>query len=487
LPGTTAAAGENYLRLCESLGQDPASAVASAISQGVRQVLSGAVPSFCIDYPCREEGSARWRRLIVSSTGGGSAAGAVILHLDITGRKQAEEEERRGEEQLLQAQKMEAVGRLAGGVAHDFNNLLTLISGYTEILLGRMPQGSSPYRLEIEEIRKAANRGAGLTTQLLAFSRRQKVEPKVMDLNHLVGDMERMLRRMIGEDVQLAADLAPGLGRIKADPGQIGQVIMNLALNARDAMPRGGQITIQTRNLEIGEAGARATLAPGSYVMLTLEDTGDGMDPVTLQHLFEPFYTTKDPGKGTGLGLSTVYGIVKQSRGEVWAESQVGRGSKFTICLPRVEEAPERAKGRESAASGRSGGTETILLVEDESSVRRLLTHVLAKEGYQVLEASSGEEAIKIYEAHRGPVHLLLTDMVMPKMNGRELADELGRRQQGMRVIYVSGYTDDVLIRNGALGPGMYFLQKPLKPQLLIAKVREVLDEPVEARAGQPG
>lgn len=467
LPQSVAAPGANLL----SVAIRPEQPAGPAMAAGIRKVLSGAAPSFTLDYVCQDQDDERWYRAMVTPVHSGGAVGALITHVDISTRKQAEAEERRGEEQLLQAQKMEAVGRLAGGVAHDFNNLLTLISGYTEILLARMA-AADPYRPEIEEIRKAANRGAGLTTQLLAFSRRQKVEPRILDLNQLVSDMERMLRRMIGEDVQLVAELSPGVGKIKADPGQIGQVIMNLILNARDAMPRGGRITIHTNSVDIKEG---ASLAPGQYVTLALEDTGHGMDTATMQHLFEPFFTTKDPGKGTGLGLSTVYGIVKQSRGEVRVDSQVGRGSRFVIYLPRVEDVVETVAVRESGPR-QLAGTETVLLVEDEASVRRLLKHVLSKQGYEVLEASSGEEALEIYDRHDGHIHLLLTDMVMPKMNGRELADELTRRQPGLRVLYVSGYTDDVLIRNGALGPGMYFLQKPLKPQVLTTKVREVLD-----------
>jgi signal transduction histidine kinase len=463
-----AGVGENLLAVWEGQGE-------AAVATAVREVISGVRPVFSVDYSRQENARERWYRLTVTAVGGAEGC-AVITQTDITALNGASREARRADEHTLQAQKMEAVGRLAGGVAHDFNNLLTLISGYTEILLSRM-SAADPYRPEIEEIRKAANRGAGLTTQLLAFSRRQKVEPKVLDLNQLVSDMERMLRRMIGEDVALVAELAPGLGKVKADPGQLGQVIMNLVLNARDAMPRGGRITIQTSNAELKND---PWLAGGAYVCLGLEDTGHGMDKATLQHLFEPFFTTKYPGKGTGLGLSTVYGIVKQNHGDVRVESEPGRGSRFVIFLPRTEDT-ETVSGRDSSPA-LTAGTETVLLVEDEASVRRLLKHVLSKQGYEVLEASSGEEALEIYDRHEGPIHLLLTDMVMPKMNGRELADELLQRQASLRVLYVSGYTDDVLIRNGALGPGMYFLQKPLKPQLLAAKVREVLDGPAEPR-----
>jgi signal transduction histidine kinase len=443
---------------------------AAALAAGVREVIAGAIPAFTSDYARSENGHEHWYRLTATLTSGRGGS-AVITETGIISWRHVEADLRPGEEHTLQAQKMEAVGRLAGGVAHDFNNLLTLISGYTEILLARMAP-ADPYRPEIEEIRKAANRGAGLTSQLLAFSRRQKVEPRVLDLNQLVADMERMLRRMIGEDVTLVAELAPAVCKIKADPGQIGQVIMNLVLNARDAMPRGGRITIRTSNVDLKDD---SWLARGQYVCLSLEDTGHGMDEGTLQHLFEPFFTTKDPGKGTGLGLSTVYGIVKQSQGDVRVESEPGQGSRFLIYLPAASERVETVSGRDSA-SATAAGTETVLLVEDEASVRRLLKHVLTKQGYHVLEASSGEEAVEIYDRHSGPIDLLLTDMVMPRMNGRELANQLVSRQESLRVLYVSGYTDDVLIRNGALGPGMYFLQKPLKPHILTAKVREVLD-----------
>jgi signal transduction histidine kinase len=472
--GTRCPAGENFLALCEATSGE-----GKALANGIHRVLSGASYSYSFDYTAVENGDKRWYR-IVASPAPTDHGGVMVAHFDITERWRADAGLRRSDEQLLQTQKMEAIGRLAGGLAHDFNNLLTLISGYTEILLARMPAGN-PDRVEIEEIRKAANRGAGLTTQLLSFSRRQQVEPVVLDLNQLVSDMERMLRRMIGEDVQLSAELSPGLGKIKADPGQIGQVIMNLVLNSRDAMPRGGRIVIYTANAEIGGRSMRmpATLDPGPYVMLAIEDNGVGMDAETLAHLFEPFFT-KGKEKGTGLGLSTVYGIVKQSRGEVWAESRVGKGSRLTVYLPRVADGVEPAPPAERTPA-LLVGNETILLVEDEVGVRRLLKHVLVKQGYNVLEAISGEEALEICERHGARPHLLLTDMVMPRMNGRDLATALTARQPGLKVLYVSGYTDDVLLRSGALGPGMAFLQKPLRPQVLIAKVREILDGPAVA------
>jgi signal transduction histidine kinase/ActR/RegA family two-component response regulator len=464
----------SYLTLCEQLGEG-----GQSLRDGVAGVLAGEIDSVTVEIPAGPVGQRAYRfRVTAASRESGGAASLVGFETRRTA------EPRRMDETSLQAQKLEAVGRLAGGVAHDFNNLLTLICGYTEILLARMVPGDVN-RPEIEEIRKAANRGSSLTEQLLHFSRRQKVEPRIIDLNQLVSDMERMLRRMIGEDVQLTAELAVGLGKIRADPGQTGQVLMNLALNARDAMPRGGEIRIRTADVTITpqEAAARPTLHAGAYVMLTLEDNGEGMTEETRQRLFEPFYTTKAPGKGTGLGLSTVYGIVKQSGGDIWVDSREGQGAKFTILLPQVDDAAEPAAApREGSAAARAG-TETVLVVEDEPSVRRLLKHILAKQGYRVLEAADGVEAVEVYRGHYAPIHLLLTDMVMPRMNGRELADYLCAQQPDLKVLYISGYTDDVLLRNGSLGAGMAFLQKPVKPQVLAVKVREVLDAPSSGAA----
>jgi two-component system, cell cycle sensor histidine kinase and response regulator CckA len=385
-------------------------------------------------------------------------------------------ETERDEAELLHARKMEAVGRLASGLAHDFANLLTLISGYSEILLGRMHL-SDPSRPEVDEIHKAANRGAGLTSQLLAYSRRHAVEPQVLNLNALVANMQSMLRRMIGEHIDLGTQLAAELGSVKADAGQIEQVIMNLAINARDAMPRGGKITIRTANVEVGPDHERAGFGtqPGRYVMLQVTDTGQGINPEALEHLFEPFFTTKEKGKGTGLGLATVYGIVKQGRGDVWAQSEPGKGSTFTIYLPRVA---DRSAAVEPGAASRAAqsGTETILMVEDEDSVRRLLKHVLSKNGYTVIEAAGGPEALALYEQLRRPIDLLLTDIVMPGMNGRELAERMVELQPGLRIIYMSGYTDEALAGPGTIAA--LFLPKPLRPDALAARVREVLDGP---------
>jgi signal transduction histidine kinase/ActR/RegA family two-component response regulator len=377
---------------------------------------------------------------------------------------------------LVHARKMEAVGRLASGLAHDFANLLTLISGYSEIILSRLGARDS-LRGEVEEVRKAASRGSALTRQLLAFSRRQTVEPQVIDLNTLVNDMQKMLRRMIGEHIDLTTSLSPNLYRVKVDPGQMEQVVMNLAVNARDAMPRGGKISICTANVELTESEepVKKGLTPGPYVMLQFSDNGHGMNAETLQHLFEPFFTTKEKGKGTGLGLATIHAVVKEGHGDVWAQSQVGRGTTFTIYLPRVEGTIEQQL-QEGVSREEGSGTETILLVEDEDGVRRLLKHVLVRRGYNVLEAATGAEALSILQRERGPIHLLLTDIVMPRMSGRELADKVVRLRPDLKVIFMSGYTDEVLIGAGGTHPGAVFLQKPLRPEMVVARVREVLD-----------
>ena len=385
---------------------------------------------------------------------------------------------RRMEEQLRQSQKMEAVGRLAGGVAHDFNNLLTAISGYSDLLLHRLPDYST-LRRDVEEIRKAGDRAAALTRQLLAFSRRQVLQPKVLDLNIVVTTMEHMLRRLIGEDIDLSTELSPSLSRVKADPGQIEQVIVNLAVNARDAMPDGGRITIATADTELSPAYAAAhpEVRPGPHVLLSVADTGHGMSDETQAHLFEPFFTTKERGKGTGLGLATVYGIVQQSGGHLRVNSAADRGSTFLIYLPRVESPGDGAQETDrSLPSHPSPGTETVLLAEDEEVVRRIAREILSGNGYKVLEAGNGREALLLAEAHRGEIHLLLTDVVMPKMSGRELTEAIRPLRPGLRILYMSGYTDDDILRDGVLEGGIPFLQKPFTPEGLARKVREVLD-----------
>jgi two-component system cell cycle sensor histidine kinase/response regulator CckA len=398
---------------------------------------------------------------------------AVASFFDITERKQLEE-------QFHQAQKMEAVGRLAGGVAHDFNNLLTAILGSAHLVLDSLAAGA-PEREEVEEIRKAALRAADLTRQLLAFSRQQVIAPTVLNPNGVVANMDKLLRRVLGEDVELRALLASDLAAVKVDPSQLEQVVLNLAVNARDAMPNGGKLTIETQNVELDEAYVRGHVSaqPGPYVMLAMSDTGVGMDAATQARIFEPFFTTKEIGKGTGLGLATVYGIVKQSGGWIWVYSEPGQGTTFKIYLPRVTEAvPPAAVTPAPPASVR--GSETILLVEDDEMIRNLVQKVLKANGYRVLVAANGRDAERVAGQHQGPIHLLMTDVVMPGMNGREVAERLAAARAGLRVLYLSGYTDDAIVHHGVLEPGVAFLQKPFTPAVLGRKVREVLDSPAK-------
>ena len=428
--------------------------------------------TFAMEYRLRHH-DGRYRTIVdvgrPISNLDGNFAGYLGCCYDITDRK-------RLEEKLRQSQKMEAIGRLAGGIAHDFNNLLTVITGYGQILFGEM-RPNDPLRSNVEEINKAGERAVVLTRQLLAFSRKQVLEPKVLDLNAVATNMESLLRRLIGEDISLRTALASALSCVKADPGQVEQVIMNLAVNARDAMPQGGHLTIETANADLDESYAeeRFSVQPGPYVMLAVSDTGCGMDAETQARIFEPFFTTKGQGKGTGLGLSTVYGIVKQSGGYIWVYSEPGRGTTFKIYLPRVDaqaEALEPHSPRQESLQG----TETILLVEDEERVRRLARTILAGHGYSVLEAPNGAEALRISEQHGGAIHLLVTDVVMPEMSGRELASRLIAKNPDMKVLFVSGYTDDTVLRYGVVQAGIPFLQKPFTPSTLARKVREVLD-----------
>jgi PAS domain S-box-containing protein len=399
-----------------------------------------------------------------------AVAGLVINIRDISERRQLEE-------RLQQSLKMEAIGRLAGGVAHDFNNLLTAILGYTGLLLDRLSD-RDPARREVLEIQKAGERAADLTRQLLAFSRRQVLQPRVIRVNQIIAEMDRMLRRLIGEDVDLATILEADLGYARVDPTQIEQVIMNLAINARDAMPNGGKLTIESRNLELDESYARkhADIQPGPYIMIAVSDTGCGMDADTLARVFEPFFTTKAVGKGTGLGLSTIYGIVKQSGGHVWVYSEPGKGTTFKIYFPRIEP-PGEAEESTRAPAGTLQGAETILVTEDEVEVRKLVCEVLALYGYRVLDAANVEEALRAAREHAGPIHLLLTDVVMPGLSGRELAERVAAVRPDIRVLYMSGYTDNAIIHHGVLDNGTAFLQKPFPPALLARKVRAVLDE----------
>ena len=400
----------------------------------------------------------------------GNRLGVRASNIDFTDRM-------RLSEQLTQSQKMEGIGRLAGGIAHDFNNLLTTIMGYTEIILMQVDQ-ESPLRSGMEEIKKASNRAADLTRQLLAFSRKQIIQPVVLNINHEVAEMDRMLRRMIGEDIDLVTILEPELWKVKFDPGQLDQVVMNLAVNAKDAMPEGGKLTIETANMDLDETYTRrhgVEMKTGHFVMIAVSDTGMGMDEETQSHIFEPFYTTKEKGKGTGLGLSTIYGIVKQHGGFIWVYSEPGRGTTFKIYLPKVE-AEEAFAGEKQIQPQNLEGSETILLAEDDDSARKLVRSILQDYGYRILEAQDGEEAVRLFEQHEGPIHLLLTDVVMPGMNGRELAGRLQPLKPEMKVLFMSGYTDNAIVQHGVLEPGMSFIQKPFTPKDLASEVRKVLD-----------
>jgi PAS domain S-box-containing protein len=401
----------------------------------------------------------------------GEFIGLIGVALDITDRKHLAD-------QLRQAQKMQAVGELAGGVAHDFNNLLMVIKGHAEMLSDRFPQASSQ-RFNVEQIQTAAERAASLTRQLLAFSRKQVLKPRVLDLNEVVGGMIQMVSRLIDENIELAFLPGAKLGNVKADPSQIEQVVLNLVVNARDAMPSGGRLTIETSSVELDKnytaRHAVVELEPGPYVMLTVADTGCGMDAQTQARIFEPFFTTKEPGKGTGLGLATVYGVVKQSGGYVWVYSELGQGTTFKVYLPMVAATAEKLAA-EKMSPAPSSGTETILFVEDEQSVRELVREYLSGCGYSVLEASDGVQALEIAAMHPGVIQLLITDVVMPRLSGRELATQVASSRRDLKVLYISGYTDDSVFRHGVLEGGMEFLQKPFNLKALAQKIREILD-----------
>jgi PAS domain S-box-containing protein len=425
----------------------------------------------------KKDGSLFYERATISAVH--DASGKTVNYVAV---KQDTTNENQLQEQLRQSQKLEAIGQLAGGVAHDFNNLLTVIGGYSELLLRRLPEDSQ-LRVNVSEIKKASDRASNLTRQLLAFSRKQILQPKVLDLNSLVWDLDKMLRRLIGEDIDLFTITEPTPAMVRADPGQIDQVIMNLIVNARDAMTNGGKITIRTENITLNEEQCQQLVScvPGNYVLLKVSDNGSGMNEETMNRVFEPFFTTKAGGKGTGLGLSTVYGIVRQSGGQISVESEVGAGTAFSIYLPTVEATQENEPG--STEVNPVAGSETILLVEDEEQVRIIAQEVLETMGYSVLSAANGEQALEIVKGYDGPIHLAITDVVMPQMGGRELIDRLMPLRPNIRVIYMSGYTDDAIMRHSLLDEKVQFIQKPFAAYALARKVRQVLDPP--ARNGK--
>lgn len=391
-------------------------------------------------------------------------------------RRQAEQEKEKIREQFLQAQKMESIGRLAGGVAHDFNNLLTVILSSCSFMAEDLREGD-PLLEDLRQIESAGDRAVSLTRQLLAFSRRQVLQTRVLDMHRILKDLDKMLRRLIGEDIDLVTAIDADLWKIVADPGQIEQIVMNLVVNARDAMPTGGRLTLEATNVELDEEYARNHVAvtPGPHVMLGVSDTGAGMDAATMAQVFDPFFTTKEGSKGTGLGLSTVYGIVKQHGGNIWLYSEPGEGTSFKIYLPKAKET-EGEVSEVSVGIVDSRGTETVLLVEDETAVLQLAVRVLERKGYSVLTARDGLEGQTVANGHKGRIHLLLTDVVMPHASGKELAEKLLATRPDLKVLYMSGYTDNSIVHHGMLDKGTHFLEKPFSVNALAQKVRQVLD-----------
>ena len=485
--GLVREANEAFLRLVGYAPEDLArggvrwAELMSSEFQAVHEQVMGEIRDSGISAPreniyLRKDGGTVW--VMVAAAALGEGQGTVAFVVDIQDRKSAEEALRKNEEQLRQAQKMDAVGRLAGGVAHDFNNLLTAINGYSEILLGVL-EPESPHRSAIDEIRKAGEKAAGLTRQLLSFSRKQVVIPKILDANAVVSDMVSLISRLIGEDIALDVVLDPDAGHVKADAGLVQQVILNLAINSRDAMSGGGSLHIETASAELGEEvpGFHLKAPPGRYLAVTVRDTGCGMDDSVRSHLFEPFFSTKEKGRGTGLGLSTVYGIVKQFNGAIKVESRLGAGTAFTIYLPRADGKVKPVTPRvQRQQPGWGRGRETILLVEDEEAVRKMARRILEEKGYRVAAAADAGEAIAYMDRDGGAVGLVLTDVIMPGMSGRELADRIRETHPGLPIVFMSGYTEDGAIEKGAQSPGTAFLAKPFSPEALVQSVRETLD-----------
>lgn len=470
---------QKFLPLLQNLGEsyseawyrhrDPADRDACD-KLGTQSIREG--NSYSQEFRCfRADGTVRWLHedVRVNTVEPGKRWRAVGVCTDIT-------EQRQMEQQLLQAQKMEGLGRLAGGIAHDFNNLLTAIMGYVELAEEAVPE-DNPIRNYLSNTSQAAERAAELTKQLLVFARKQVTETKVISLNDLVLDLEKMLRRLIGEDIDFVVHLSPDIGAVKVDPSQLAQVIINLAVNSRDAMPNGGRLIIETANVELDQhySSIHPDVKPGKYVMVSISDTGSGMSPEVLKHAFEPFFTTKEQGRGTGLGLATSHGIINQAGGHIWAYSEENLGTTFKIYLPR-ENMPldERV---EVTRSKLPMGSETILLVEDEPLVRGLAVQILRAQGFKVIDAADGEEALEFSQAYNGVIHLCVTDVVMPKMGGKELAEQLIVLRPGIKIMFASGYTDETVMQHGVLERGVEFLQKPYTLALLTRRVREVLDK----------